>query len=80
MPRLELRAAVPLEFVIALPAALPFSVKLMVCPLSPPAGEPDVRVADKLTDCPKTAATGLVERVVVFCTDKLAGELVELPP
>jgi hypothetical protein len=66
-PRLALWVAVPLAFVgPPLPAALPFSVKLIVCPLTPTAGEPDVRVADKFTDCPKTPVIGLVDRLVVF--------------
>ena len=66
VPRLEDRVATPLEFVVALPAALPFSVKVTVCPFSPTAGDHDVRVADKLTVCPNTAVTELVDRLVLF--------------
>jgi hypothetical protein len=85
VPRLVLRVATPLEFVVALPAALLFSVKLMVCPLTPTAGDPEVRVADKLTVCPKTPDAELTERLVEFCTDSDAAGLVwalplQVPP
>ena len=60
------RDAVPLALVVALPAALPFNVKLIVCPLSLTAGDPDVSVADKFTVCPKTAVIGVTDRFVVF--------------
>jgi hypothetical protein len=76
LPRLELRVAVPLEFVVALPTAFPFSVKLMVCAFSPTAGDPDVSVADRFTVWPKTPVTELTERLVPFCTVKVAAGLV----
>ena len=52
LPKLVVQDAVPLALVVALPAALPFNVKLIVCPLSLTAGDPDVSVADKFTVCP----------------------------
>jgi hypothetical protein len=52
VPKLALEVATPLEFVVPLPAAFPFKVNVIVWPLSPTAGDPDVRVADKLTVSP----------------------------